>query len=56
MNDSDAVRAALRESAARRRLRSALREEAASLAADREDRKEMSIVREQMADLAPPLE
>jgi Arc/MetJ-type ribon-helix-helix transcriptional regulator len=56
MNDSEAVRAALRETAARRRLRSALREEAARLAADPEDREEMNTIREQMADLAPPLE
>jgi Arc/MetJ-type ribon-helix-helix transcriptional regulator len=56
MNDSEAVRAALRETAARRRLRSALSEEAARLAADPEDRKEMNTIREQMADLAPPLE
>jgi hypothetical protein len=54
MNDSEAVRTALRETAARRRLRSALRAEAARLAADVEDRAEMKAVREQMADLAPP--
>jgi Arc/MetJ-type ribon-helix-helix transcriptional regulator len=55
LNDSEAVRAALREAAARRRARSALREEAARLAADPADRAEMQAVREQMADLAPPL-
>jgi Arc/MetJ-type ribon-helix-helix transcriptional regulator len=55
LNDSDAVRTALREAAARRRARSALREEAARLAADPGDRAEMQAVREQMADLAPPL-
>ncbi len=52
-NDSEAVRIALREAAARRRARSALREEASRLAADAEDRAEMELVREQMAELAP---
>jgi Arc/MetJ-type ribon-helix-helix transcriptional regulator len=56
MNDSEAIRAAIREAAARRRLRSALREEAARLAADPADREEMNTIREQTADLAPPLE
>jgi hypothetical protein len=55
MNDSEAVRTALQEAAARRRARSALREEAAQLAADPTDRAEMQAIREQMADLAPPL-
>lgn len=54
LNDSEAVRTALREAAARRRARSALREEASRLAADPEDRAEMELVREQMAELAPP--
>jgi Arc/MetJ-type ribon-helix-helix transcriptional regulator len=53
LNDSEAVRTALREAAARRRVRSALRDEVRRLADDAEDRKEMRIVREQMADLAP---
>lgn len=53
MSDSDAVRTALREAAARRRARSALRDEVLRLAADEGDREEMRIVREQMADLAP---
>ena len=53
MSDSDAVRTALREAAGRRRARSALREEVLRLAADDADRKEMRIIREQMADLAP---
>ena len=53
MSDSEAVRTALREAAARRRTRSALREEALTLAADDADREEMRIIREQMADLAP---
>jgi Arc/MetJ-type ribon-helix-helix transcriptional regulator len=53
MSDSDAVRTALREAAARRRARSALRDEVLRLAADEADREEMRIIREQMADLAP---
>jgi hypothetical protein len=54
MSDSEAVRTALREAAARRRARSALREEVLRLAADEGDREEMRLVREQMAELAPP--
>jgi Arc/MetJ-type ribon-helix-helix transcriptional regulator len=53
MSDSDAVRTALREAAARRRVRSALREEVLRLAADDTDREEMRLIREQMAELAP---
>lgn len=53
LNDSDAVRAALREAAARRLSRSALREEARRLAEDPVDREEMRVIREQMAELAP---
>lgn len=53
MSDSEAVRTALRESAARRRVRSSIAEEVARLAADEADRIEMRIVREQMAELAP---
>lgn len=53
MSDSEAVRTALRESAARRRARSSIAEEVAQLAADPADRAEMRIVREQMAELAP---
>jgi Arc/MetJ-type ribon-helix-helix transcriptional regulator len=53
MTDSEAVRTALREAAARRRVRSALREEVRRLAADEGDRAEMRIVREQFAELAP---
>ena len=53
MTDSEAVRTALREGAARRRVRSAIREEVARVAADEDDREEMRIVREQMAELAP---
>jgi len=51
--DSEAVRTALQEAAARRRLRSSIAAEAAALAADEADREEMRIVREQMAELAP---
>ena len=54
MSDSEAVRLALREAAARRRSRSALRQEVLRLAADEADREEMRLIREQMAELAPP--
>ena len=54
MTDSEEVRTALREAAARRRVRSAIRDEVRRLAADEDDREEMRIVREQMAELAPP--
>jgi Arc/MetJ-type ribon-helix-helix transcriptional regulator len=54
MTDSEAVRAALRETAARRRARSAIREEVRRVAADEADREEMRVIREQMAELAPP--
>jgi len=53
LTDSEAVRTALREAAARRRARSAVRAEVRRLAADENDREEMRIVREQMATLAP---
>jgi hypothetical protein len=52
-SDSEAVRTALREAAARRRLRSAVRDEVRRLAADEDDREEMRLVREQLAELAP---
>lgn len=55
MSDSEAVRTALREAAARRRVRSSIAEEVRQLAADDADREEMRIIREQLADLAPPL-
>jgi len=55
LSDSEAVRTALREAAARRRLRSAVREEVRRLAADEDDREEMRLVREQLAELAPAL-
>jgi len=53
LSDSEAVRTALREAAARRRVRSILREEVGRLAPDEADREEMRLVREQMAGLAP---
>jgi hypothetical protein len=55
LTDSEAVRTALREAAARRRARSAIRAEVRRLAADPRDREEMRIVREQLAELAPPI-
>jgi hypothetical protein len=48
------VSTALREAAARRRLRSTVRDEVRRLAADEHDREEMRLVREQLAELAPP--
>jgi hypothetical protein len=56
LSDSQAVRTALREAAARRRTRPALREEVRRLADDAADREEMRRVREQMAELAPAVE
>jgi Arc/MetJ-type ribon-helix-helix transcriptional regulator len=56
LNDSQAVRTALREAAARRRSRMALREEVRRLADDAADRDEMRAIREQMAELAPSAE
>jgi Arc/MetJ-type ribon-helix-helix transcriptional regulator len=53
MTDSEAVRTALREAAARRRMRSAIREEVEAVAADEGDRDEMRMIREEMAELAP---
>jgi Spy/CpxP family protein refolding chaperone len=53
MTDSEAVRTALLESAARRRARSAIASEVELLAADQADRAEMQAIREQMAELAP---
>lgn len=54
LSDSEAVRMALREAAARRRLRSAVRDEVRALASDKRDLEEMRIIREQLAELAPP--
>jgi Arc/MetJ-type ribon-helix-helix transcriptional regulator len=56
LNDSEAVRTALREAAARRRSRSALLDEVRRLASDPVDREEMRVIREQMAELAPAAE
>lgn len=53
MTDSEAVRTALMESAARRRARSSIAAEVKRLAADEADRNEMRLIREQMAELAP---
>ena len=53
LTDSEAVRTALQEAAARRRVRSAIRDEVSRLAADDRDREEMQIIREQLAELAP---
>ena len=53
LTDSEAIRTALREAAARRRARSVVREEVRALAADEGDREEMRMIREQMAELAP---
>jgi Arc/MetJ-type ribon-helix-helix transcriptional regulator len=55
LSDSEAVRTALREAAARRRMRSSVRAEARRLAADKHDREEMRLVREELAELAPPI-
>lgn len=54
MTDSETVRTALREAAARRRIRSAIRHEVRRLAVDEQDREEMRIIREQLAELARP--
>jgi antitoxin component of RelBE/YafQ-DinJ toxin-antitoxin module len=54
LTDSEAVRTALREAAARRRVRSSIRTEVRKLAANPHDREEMRLVREQLAELAPP--
>jgi Arc/MetJ-type ribon-helix-helix transcriptional regulator len=56
LNDSEAVRTALQETAVRRRARSSIREEVLRLAADGNDREEMRIIREQMTELAPSRE
>lgn len=55
LSDSEAVRTALREAAARRRVRSSIVEEVRRLSADVGDREEMRVVREQLAVLAPRL-
>jgi hypothetical protein len=50
LTDSEAVRLALREAAARRTARSTIR---AEVAADEGDREEMGLISEQLAELAP---
>jgi Arc/MetJ-type ribon-helix-helix transcriptional regulator len=55
LSDSEAVRAALREGAARRRARSSIAAEVRRLAADEIDRAEMASVREELAELAPDI-
>ncbi len=54
LSDSEAVRIALHEAAARRRLRSAVRDEVRVLVADHRDREEMRVIREHLAELVPP--
>jgi len=56
LTDSEAVRVALREAAARRRSRASIVAEVARLADDEVDRAEMRAVHEQMAELAPGLD
>lgn len=56
INDSEAVRTALTETAGRRRSRAAIAEEVRNLAGSTEDREEMRAVREQLAELAPPID
>jgi Arc/MetJ-type ribon-helix-helix transcriptional regulator len=53
LSDSEAVRTALREAAARRLARSSVLAEVQRLADDDADRAEMRAIREQMAELAP---
>jgi Arc/MetJ-type ribon-helix-helix transcriptional regulator len=53
LSDSEAVRAALREAADRRRRRSFLAAEAARLVADPVDRREKVTILEEMEELAP---
>jgi hypothetical protein len=53
LSDSEAVRTALRESAARRRTRASIAAEVRGLASDADDLAEMRAIREQMAELAP---
>jgi len=55
LSDSEAVRTALREAAARRRVRSSIAEEVRRLVADADDVAEMQLIREQLAELAPPV-
>ena len=54
LSDSEAVRIALQEGAARRLSRSALVEEVQRIASDEADREEMFAIRDHLAELAPP--
>lgn len=51
---SEAIRTALREAAAARRTRRALRAEAARLAADEDDRREMAAIAEELDEISEP--
>jgi hypothetical protein len=53
LTDSEAVRTALREAATARRARASLVAEVSALMADENDRAEMRVLREQLAELAP---
>jgi hypothetical protein len=53
LSDSQAVRTALREAGARRRIRSSLLAEVDRLAADESDRAEIAAVRAELDELAP---
>jgi Arc/MetJ-type ribon-helix-helix transcriptional regulator len=53
LSDSEVVRTALREVAAKRRVRSSIVAEVQRLADDDADRAEMRVIREQLAELAP---
>jgi Arc/MetJ-type ribon-helix-helix transcriptional regulator len=53
LSDSQAVRTALREAGARRRIRSSLLAEVDRLAADESDRAEITAVRAELDELAP---
>jgi hypothetical protein len=53
MTESEAVRVAIREAAARRRARAPIRDEVRGLAADDGDRDWMRAISEEIADLAP---
>lgn len=54
LSDSQAVRSALNEAYARRRRRTALRQEARRLAADDRDRAELGAIAQELDELAPP--
>lgn len=54
MNDSEAVRTALREAGEKRRSREALREEVRRIAADPEYQAEVRAIQEDLDELSPP--